>query len=211
MEWIWIYLYFLKLAVLSPAHQGKSSQVKSYSPGEHGGSAQRKPQGPARRGRVVGMHAAAPASLWAAWDECTRAGAALLATFSLNRGFLPRSCCAFAHSEPFPFSEACFQDFGRPGTPAPRAKSREGIPPGLLWSRRAVRSPHDAVWKAEGEGLASLRLQRPYPAPGACSQLDGLIFGENHDPCYSGSIVVPSSFPLSFPLNPRVSLCGSIV
>ena len=29
--------------------------------------------------------------------------------------------------------------------------------------------------------------------------------------CYSGSIVVPSSFPLSFPLNPRVSLCGSIV
>ena len=27
------------------------------------------------------MHAAAPAALWAAWDECTCAGAALLATF----------------------------------------------------------------------------------------------------------------------------------
>ena len=46
-----------------------------------------------------GMHAAAPAALWAAWDKCTCAGAALLATLSsLNCGFLPRSCCAFAHS-----------------------------------------------------------------------------------------------------------------
>jgi hypothetical protein len=44
------------------------------------------------------MHAAAPAALWAAWDECTCAGAALFATFSLNCGFLPRSCCAVAHS-----------------------------------------------------------------------------------------------------------------
>ena len=61
----------------------KSSQVKSYSPGEHEGSAQRKPQRPARWGRVVGMHAAAPAALWAAWDEFTCAGAALLAALSL--------------------------------------------------------------------------------------------------------------------------------
>jgi hypothetical protein len=44
----------------------RTSQVKSYSPGDHEGSAQRKPQGPARWGRVVGMHAAAPAALWAA-------------------------------------------------------------------------------------------------------------------------------------------------
>jgi hypothetical protein len=35
----------------------------------------------ARWGRVVGMHAAAPAASWAAWDKCTCAGAALLATF----------------------------------------------------------------------------------------------------------------------------------
>ena len=49
----------------------------------HEGSAQRKPQGPARWGRVVGMHEAAPAALWTAWGECTCAGAALLATFSL--------------------------------------------------------------------------------------------------------------------------------
>jgi hypothetical protein len=61
--------------------QVKSSQVKSYSPGEHEGRAQYKPQGPVRWGRVVGMHAAAPAALWAAWDECTCADAALLATF----------------------------------------------------------------------------------------------------------------------------------
>jgi hypothetical protein len=46
----------------------------------------------------VRRHVAAPAALWAAWDECTCAGAALLAILSLNCGFLPRSCCVFAHS-----------------------------------------------------------------------------------------------------------------
>jgi hypothetical protein len=67
-----------------PAYRRRrSSQVKSSSPGEHEGSAHCKPQGPAQWGRVVGVHAAAPAALWAAWDECTCAGAALLATFSL--------------------------------------------------------------------------------------------------------------------------------
>jgi hypothetical protein len=58
-----------------------SSQVQSYSSGEHEGSVQRKPPGPARWGRVVDMHstthAASPAALWAAWDDCTCAGAAL--------------------------------------------------------------------------------------------------------------------------------------
>jgi hypothetical protein len=43
--------------------------------------------------------------------------------FSLNGGFLPRSCCAFAHSQPFPFLEACFHDSGGPAL-TPRAKSR---------------------------------------------------------------------------------------
>ena len=54
----------------------KSSQ--ELLPGEHEGSAQRKPQGRAQWGRVVGMNAAVPAALWAAWDELTCAGAALL-------------------------------------------------------------------------------------------------------------------------------------
>ena len=78
----------------------ESSQVKIYSPGEHEGSAQRKPQGPARWGGlwVVGMHAAAPAALWAARDEFTCAGAALLEAFLSELQFLPLSCCAFAHS-----------------------------------------------------------------------------------------------------------------
>ena len=137
----------------------KSSQVKSYSPGEHEGSAHCKPQGPARWGRVVGMHAAAPAALWAAWDECTCGRCAVSSFLSLNCGF------------DSPFRS---RNLGRLGTPAPRAKSRGGIPPGLLWSRRTVRSPHNAVWKVEDEGLASPRLQRSYPAPGACNQWVGL-------------------------------------
>ena len=71
--------------------------VKNWSrvtpPGEHEGSAQRKPQGPARWGRVVVMHAAAPAALWAAWDECTCAGAALLANFLCSSSGYRRSWC----------------------------------------------------------------------------------------------------------------------
>jgi hypothetical protein len=39
------------------------------------------PRGLPDGGRVVGMHLAALEGLWAAWDECTCAGAALLATF----------------------------------------------------------------------------------------------------------------------------------
>ena len=54
----------------------KSSQ-ELLPRGGHEGSAKRKPQ------RAVGMHAAAPAALWAAWNGYTCAGAALLATFSL--------------------------------------------------------------------------------------------------------------------------------
>ena len=38
-----------------------------------------------------------------------------------------------------------------------------------------MRSSHDAVWKVEDEGLASPRLQRSYPAPGACNQWAGLV------------------------------------
>ena len=71
----------LPLPLTSGSLFPSTSQVKSYSSGEHEGSAQRKPQGPARWGRVVGMHTAAPAALWAAWDEFTCAGTALLEAF----------------------------------------------------------------------------------------------------------------------------------
>ena len=52
-----VFFTFLVPTVLSRLN------VKWYAPGEHEGSAQPKPQGPARWGRVVGMHAAAPAAL----------------------------------------------------------------------------------------------------------------------------------------------------
>ena len=56
-------------------------------------------RGPARWGRVVGMHAAAPAALWAAWDGSTCAGAALLATFLSDiAGSCLAHLCALAQS-----------------------------------------------------------------------------------------------------------------
>ena len=75
----------------------------------------------------------------------------------------------------FPFSAAFFLDLERPDTPASRAEARGDIPPEFVWSRNTVRSPHGAVWKVEDEGLASPRLQRYNPAPGACNQWAGLV------------------------------------
>jgi hypothetical protein len=95
--------------------------------------------------------------------------------FSLNCGFLPRSCCAFAHSKVLSVLGSLLSRLGEARHSSAAGQVQGGdIPPGLLWSRRTVRSPHEAVWKVEDEGLASPRLQRSYPAPGACNQRAGL-------------------------------------
>ena len=116
----------------SSARRTLSSQVKSYSPGEHEGSAQRKPQGPARWGRVVAMHAAAPAASWAAWDECTCAGSALLSTFlSEMRVLASLLLCFFALDGPFRSRKPAFTTGGGPALqrrgPSPEGVSLQGF------------------------------------------------------------------------------------
>ena len=50
----------------------------------------------------MAVHAAAPAALWAAWDECTCAGEALLATlFSELRALASLLLCVCAFESPF--------------------------------------------------------------------------------------------------------------
>ena len=86
-------------------------------------STQRKPQGPARWG-VVGMHTAAPAALWAAWDEFTCAGAALVTTF-----FSKAAATHFSEVKPFVYIKA-------PG-PSGQTKSRV-TPRGDMKAARSV-------------------------------------------------------------------------
>ena len=110
--------------------------------GGHEGSAQRKPQGPARLGWVAGMHAAAPVDLWAAWDGCTCAGATQLTIFlselRVLASLLLRVC---ALGSPLRSRKPAFTTGGG------SALQRRGPGPGLLWSRRTARFPHDAVWE----------------------------------------------------------------
>jgi hypothetical protein len=73
------------------------------------------------------MHAATPAALWAARDECTCAGAALLATFfSAFRVLASLLLCICAFDSPFRSRKPAFTTWGGP------ALQRRGPSPGGL-------------------------------------------------------------------------------
>ena len=73
------------------------------------------------------MHAAAPAALWAAWDECTCAGAALLETFlSELRVLAALLLCVCAFDSPLRSRKPAFATWGG------SALQRRGPSPGGL-------------------------------------------------------------------------------
>jgi hypothetical protein len=102
------------------------------------------------------MHPAVPGALWAARGRCTCVGAALLANFlSELRVPAPLLCVRLRIRQSFPFSEARFLGLGGSALQRRGPSPGGGGATGLLWPRRTTRSPRDAAWKVEGEGLAS--------------------------------------------------------
>ena len=95
-----------------------------------------------------------PGATCAAWNRlacaCTALSATFLLSLSLYSGFLPRSCvsaCALVSS--FRSRKPDFSTWrGGLGTPAPRAKSRVGIPfLGFSGPAATILPPNGVVWK----------------------------------------------------------------